>query len=567
MAQRIVVIGAVAAGMSAASQAKRRLPDASVVVLERGSDVSYGACGMPYNIEAPGRSIDDLVVISAERFRSERHIDLRTRTEALAIDTAQKLVRARELDSGREYDEPYDKLVIATGARAVKPRLPGLDLPGVFVLRELSDGAAIKDYIGSEKPARAVIIGAGYIGMEMAEALRGLGIEVTVVEKMTQILPGWDPAIVDRATRALLENDVSIQTGATVTAIEKSPEGQLRVCTDAGCHEGELVLVSVGVRPNVELAADAGIALGATGAIQVDDHMRTSAPDVFAAGDCAEAAHLMLGKPVWIPLGTTANKQGKVAGVNASGDDASFAGIVGTAGFKLFELEVARTGLGTAELEQGGYDFVRSVSKHSNRAHAFPGAGKITDGALRGTRQRAPARRPDGRPRRRRDARGRVRHGPVGAHDPRRHRESRPGLRAAVRAGLRPDPDRGERGEEGPLEAGGGVAPTQSGVARWRHSRHGRLRSLRRGSRSRPGGNPALTRSRWIWLALLVAGAAIAAGLAVPGGGRKHARGGDHFAHGPGELRSRCSPTARRSTRTRRRMPPRCGSSRTCTAR
>lgn len=374
--QKIVVIGAVAAGMSAASQVRRRSPEASIVVLERGEDVSYGACGMPYNIEAPGRSMDDLVVITAERFRNERRIDVRTQTEAIGVDTRQKVVHARDLGSGREYDEPYDRLVIATGASAVRPDLPGLELPGVFVLRELSDGAAIKDYLGRDKPARAIIIGAGYIGMEMAEALRGRGIEVTVLEKMQQILPGWDPAVADIAARALLENDVAVQTGATVTGIEKSTEGQLRVCTDRGCHEGELVLVSVGIQPNAQLAADAGIALGASGAIQVDDHMRTSVPDVFAAGDCAEAWHRVLQRPVWIPLGTTANKQGKVAGANASGAGVSFRGIVGTAGFKLFDLEVARTGIGPADIE--GRDVVRAVSKQANRGHSFPHSGKVT---------------------------------------------------------------------------------------------------------------------------------------------------------------------------------------------
>lgn len=375
---RVVVIGGVAAGMSAASQVRRRLPGASVIVFERGDDVSYGACGMPYNIEAPERRIDDLVVISAARFRSERNIDVRTGHDVIAIDTAGKTVRVLDRDSGKQSVEAWDQLVIATGARAARPPLPGIDLPGVFVLRELSDGAAIKRYLESASPRRAVIIGAGYIGMEMAEALRGRDLDVTVLEKQTQILPGYDPAIADIALAKLHAEDVAVRTDTTITRIEAGGDGALRVCTASGCHEAELVLVSVGVRPNAELARDAGIALGHTGAIAVDHAMRTSAPDVFAAGDCAEAYHRVLGAFVWLPLGTTANKQGKVAGINASGGDARFGGIVGTAGFKLFDLEVARTGIGPGESADSRWRRVRVVSKHANRGHGFPGAGRIT---------------------------------------------------------------------------------------------------------------------------------------------------------------------------------------------
>lgn len=374
---RIVVIGGVAAGMSAASQAKRRLPQAEVIAFERGPYVSYGACGIPYNLEDPARPIDDLVVIRPERFRSERGIDVRLRHEAYAIDPVGKRVRVCDLAAGRDFDQPYDKLVIATGASAVKPPLPGIDLPGVFLLRELTDGAALKAKLAEARVKRAVIIGAGYIGMEMAEALRVRGLEVSVLERAPQAAPGYAPEIAALVATELAARDVTLRTGVSVLGIAHAGEG-LRVETDRGEFPAELVLVSVGVQPNAQLAADADIQLGQSGAIAVDDRQRTSVADVYAAGDCCEAWHRVLDRPAWIPLGTTANKQGKVAGANAAGADESFGGIVGTAGFRMFNLEVARTGLGPADIRLAGLDTVAAASVHASRGHHYPGSVPLT---------------------------------------------------------------------------------------------------------------------------------------------------------------------------------------------
>jgi NADPH-dependent 2,4-dienoyl-CoA reductase/sulfur reductase-like enzyme len=373
---RIVVIGGVAAGMSAASQARRRDPSAEVVVLERGRFVSYGACGMPYNLLDPRRSMDDLVVITPERFRSERRIDVRTRHEAARLDLGRKVVAVRDLEANREYELGYDALVVATGAQAVRPPLPGIDLPGVFLLRELADGHAMKRFIAGD-PHHAIIIGAGYIGMEMAEALRGRGLDVTVLEKADQILPGFARPIVDAVHSELKRNDVRVETAISVERMERAAR-RLSVITDRGPLLADLVLVSVGVRPNVALARAAGMVIGETGAIAVDDAMRTSAPAVFAAGDCAEARHLVTGRPAYVPLGTTANKQGRVAGANAAGGDERFGGIVGSAAFKVFELEVGRTGLGPVEVARLGLEAVPAVSRHRSRGHAYPGAKEIT---------------------------------------------------------------------------------------------------------------------------------------------------------------------------------------------
>lgn len=373
---RTVVIGGVAAGMSAASQARRRATGSEVVVLERGPHVSYGACGMPYNILDAERSMDDLVVITPERFRTERGIDVRTRHDVLGLDLGRRVVRGRDAD-GLPFEFGFDSLVIATGARAIRPPLPGLDLPGVFLLRELTDGIAVKSFLAARARTRAVIIGAGYIGMEMAEALRGRGLEVVVLEKAPQILPGFDPRVVEVVARELARAGVSVEVGVSVHGVEASGD-QLVVATERGRRAADLVLVSIGVRPAVALARDAGVALGASGAIATDDHMRTSVAGVYAAGDCAEAFHLVSRRPAYVPLGTTANKQGKVAGANAAGGDERFGGIVGTAAFKVFDLEVGRTGLTLSDAAAAGLDAITSASTHRSRGHAYPGSKVLT---------------------------------------------------------------------------------------------------------------------------------------------------------------------------------------------
>jgi CoA-dependent NAD(P)H sulfur oxidoreductase len=369
---RIVVIGGVAAGMSAASQAKRRDRAAEVIVLERGPHISYSACGMPYNIGAPARALEDLVIVDAATARAQRGVDVRTRHEVLALDALARRLRVRSLEGGAEEELAWDRLVLTTGATATRPPLPGLELPGVFVLRELTDGAAIKAHLAARPVRAAVVIGAGYIGLEMADALRGLGLTVTVLEKLGQALPGWVDPVCAEAREELQRHQVVLETGVAISAVERQGAG-LRVRTDRGDLDAGLVLVSTGVRPNVALARAAGVALGPSGAIAVDDRQRTNLPGVFAAGDCAEAHHRVTGRSVWIPLGTTANKQGKVAGANAAGADERFAGIVGTAGFKLFDQEVARTGIDAVEAARLGLDAVTAVSHHHGRGRSYPG--------------------------------------------------------------------------------------------------------------------------------------------------------------------------------------------------
>ena len=374
---RVIVIGGVAAGMSAASQIRRRRPKTRVTVLERGDHISYGACGMPYNIEDPKRPIEDLIVLSAEEARDKRGIDLRLRHEATAIDLESSVVTMTDLDNDATVHEPFDALVIATGARAVRLPLPGFELPGVEVLRELGDGAAIKKAL-ERGPKQAVIIGAGYIGMEMAHVLTSRGLAVTVLEKMPGLLPGWHQETVKTLEETLATHGVEFFTGITVEGAEAGPEGRVAaVLTDDGRFEADLVLAATGVRPNVEIASSAGLRIGKTGAIWVNQRQQTSHENVWAAGDCAEAYHRILRRNDWFPLGTTANKQGRIAGANIAGASQQFRGIVGTCGFLVFDLELARTGIGEVEAEAEGFDPVAVTIRQRSRAHGYPGGEPV----------------------------------------------------------------------------------------------------------------------------------------------------------------------------------------------
>lgn len=369
--QRVVVIGGVAAGMSAASQVRRRRPEAHVTVFEQGAHISYGACGMPYILEDPARSMDEVVVLTPEEARSDRGIDLRLRHRVLALDLAAGEVRVRDLVAESEHNEPFDALVYCTGAEPVTLPLPGFELPGVMPLRDYDDGTRLAAALADEV-RRAVIIGGGYIGMEMAHVLTERGIAVTVVEKLPQILPGWHAATMREVAAELERHGVEVRTGAAVEGAEAAADGRVAAVTvDGATIETDLVLVAAGIRPRTALARAAGLRIGDSGAVWVNQHQRTSHDAVWAAGDCAEAYHRVLRRNVWIPLGTTANKQGRIAGANAAGLVERFRGIVGTAGFLAFDLEVARTGLGPDEAAAEGFEPVHVVIRQRSRAHSF----------------------------------------------------------------------------------------------------------------------------------------------------------------------------------------------------
>jgi NADPH-dependent 2,4-dienoyl-CoA reductase/sulfur reductase-like enzyme len=377
MGERLVVIGGVAAGMSAASRARRLNPKIEIMVFEKSGFVSYGSCGLPYFVSDVIKAPENLVVYDAKFFKEKRNIDVYLHHEVLKIFPAKRSVLVKDLERNKEFEVGYDKLVIATGARAVKPNIKGIDLNGIFTIRFLEDGIAIKNFIRESSPKKALIIGAGYIGMEMAEALVSLGIDVTIVEVMPNILGSMDDEINEVVEAELQKNGVKLLKSTSV--IEFVGDGFVRkaILNNGSSLDVDLVIVGAGIKPNSEIARDAGIEIGRSGAIAVNQRMETNIPGVFAAGDCAEAFHLVLGRPVYIPLGTTANKQGKVAGENAVGGNAIFKGIVGTAVFKVFELEVARTGISEKQAKEEGIDYVSTVIEHSSRAHYYPGGSKI----------------------------------------------------------------------------------------------------------------------------------------------------------------------------------------------
>ncbi len=370
-----LIIGGDAAGMSAASRAKRNAPDMNVTVLEKSMDVSYSACGMPFNIADPGREIEDLVVRRAEVFRKKQGIDLLTGHCADTIDTAARLVKGITRDS-KPFAFSYDKLLIATGASPIMPNIEGNDLPGVMALKFLDDGRRLKNYLASREVKEVVILGMGYIALEMCEALRARRIEVSMVKPRPGFLPWMDEKLSAVIRQTLEKNGIRMYSGRAVERIRQAGS-RLSVCCPDLILEADLVLVSIGVRPNSELAADAGIALGVKKAIRVDRGMRTSDPHVYAAGDCADSFHAVTGEKVWIPLALRANRGGWAVADNVCGKPVELEGIVGTAVFKVFDLQVARTGLTVAEAGQAGFSPAEVIIQARSRAHAHPGSSDI----------------------------------------------------------------------------------------------------------------------------------------------------------------------------------------------
>lgn len=364
---RFLIIGGDAAGMSAASRAKRKLPDLDVVVLEKSMDVSYSACGMPYNIADPETGIEALVVRDAHTFIHKNHIDLRLGHWAESVDPRERVVRGMG-PGDKPFSLTYDKLLIATGAAPLMPEIPGLELPGVFPLKSLDHGRRIKDFIGRKNVKQAVIIGMGYVGLEMSESLRERGIEVAMVKPGPQLLPWMNPELSLVVGQELSMNDVAVYAGHPIKAIEPH-DGSLRVVCDTMNLDADMVIVASGVKPNSRLAKNAGLDMGLSDSISVDETLKTSDPDIYSAGDCADAIHVVTGKKCWIPLALRANRAGWAVADNVCGITTRLDGVVGTAVFKLFDLEIARTGLTVKEAIDSGFEPVEVVVKTRSKAH------------------------------------------------------------------------------------------------------------------------------------------------------------------------------------------------------
>jgi NADPH-dependent 2,4-dienoyl-CoA reductase/sulfur reductase-like enzyme len=373
---RMVVVGGDAAGMSAASQArKRRGPgELEIVTFERGRHTSYSACGLPYYAADVVEDWRDLVARTPEE-HAEQDIEVRTRHEVDAIDLEARRVRVRDLDGGRVVEEPWDVLVVATGSTPLRPPIDGIDLPGVYGLSVLEDGIELRKAIDAG-PKRAVIVGGGYIGLEAAEALVNRGVPTALVEAAPQVMSRVDPDMGELVSDAVREIGVELHLEEEVEAIDG--DGRVRaVRTVKRTLDADLVILGLGTRPAVGLAEASGIELGPSGAIAVTPRMRTRHDGVWAAGDCAEARHLVSGEPVSYHLGTIANKQGRVCGINIGGGYATFPGVLGTAVSKVCEVEVARTGLSEAELAELGLEWEQTAVDSTTRAGYFPGAAPI----------------------------------------------------------------------------------------------------------------------------------------------------------------------------------------------
>ena len=372
MGEKVIVIGGTAAGLSAASKAKRVRPDLEIEVYEKTGYISYGACGLPYFV---GGMIDDpneLVSLFPEEMVNKRGIPTYTHHEVTAIDRAAKTVSVTDLDTGRQFTRPYDKLVIATGAVPIRPELPGIGLDGVYYLRTVEDGIYLKQAIGDRK--RIAILGGGFIGLEMAEELTQAGVEVHIFEQLPRLLPFLDESFSALTAQTLADHGVQLHTGAEVTAISGENGRVTAVESSQGLRvEVDSVLVSIGVRPASQLARDCGLELGLKGGIVVDEHQRTSDPAIWACGDCVQMKHLITGAPAYVPLGTTANKQGRVAGGSLAGEDASFPGVLGSMVTKVFDLHIAATGLTLDQARAAGYDAAASIIRKRDCASYYPG--------------------------------------------------------------------------------------------------------------------------------------------------------------------------------------------------
>ncbi len=379
----VVIIGAVALGPKAASRFKRLMPDGEVTLIDRSGRISYGGCGIPYYISGEVSRVEDLqstpygTLRDAGFFKRAKGVDVLVRTEALSLDRAAKRVRVRDLETGKERDIGYDRLVLATGGSPKSPPVPGVGLAGVSAVSNLDEAERIKNSIAAGRVQKAVVVGGGFIGLEMAVAFADLwGIPTSVVEYAPHLLPAnLSPLLAKMAAKDLADHDVAVFCGEKVLRFEDENGHVVRVVTDKRILEADLVVMATGLAPDTALAASAGLAISEGGLVLVDEHMRTSDPDIYSGGDCAAIRNSITGQPFWLPLGSQANRQGRVIGTNLaspSGAAERFPGAVGAWGVKLFELSVAGSGLTLAAARKAGFDALSVHVEQMDKAHFYP---------------------------------------------------------------------------------------------------------------------------------------------------------------------------------------------------
>src|SRR6516165_3494018 len=371
MTQRLLVIGGDAGGMAAAAVARRRKPDLEIVALEKGRWTSYSACGIPYVVGGDVRSLDQLVARWPQEFRDKLMIDVRTGHEAVALDLDARRVEVRTND--RTYRLGFDLLHLATGGKPRRPPIPGIDGKHVHGVQTLDDARVLLEEVSTRQIHNVVVVGGGYIGLELAEAFIKRGGQVTVIERGPEVMGRTlDPDMGAVVCNAMRRQGITVYTDEKVVGIEPDP-----VTTEQRTVPADVVLLGLGVEPNADLAAQAGVVTGLAGAIVVDRRQKTSADGVWAAGDCCLSRSLITGQTVYVALGTVANKQGRVAGINLSGGYATFPGVVGTAITRLCSVEIGRTGVTEEEASEAGFEYIVSKIDSTTRAGYFPGAGPI----------------------------------------------------------------------------------------------------------------------------------------------------------------------------------------------
>ena len=375
---KVLIIGGVAGGATAAARLRRLDESAEILILERSGFVSYANCGLPYYIGGVIRQKHRLTLQTPESFFQRFRIDVRVRNEVLAIHPAEKAVTVRELDTGREYRESYDKLILSPGARPVRPDTPGIDLPEIFTLRTVEDTFRIREYIDGKKPRRAVVVGGGFIGLEMAENLVQAGLATTLLQRSGQVMPPLDADMAAMLHSHLREKGVDLRLNTPISAYSKGEDGVHVHLKNGGEVVADLVLLAIGVTPESHLAKEAGLTLGQKDSIVVDEHMRTSQPDIYAVGDAVEVRHIVSGKPALVSLAGPANKQGRIAADHICGRRSAFRGAQGSSVLRLFDLTVAATGLSEKAAKAAGVAYDKVVTFSPDHATYYPGASNMT---------------------------------------------------------------------------------------------------------------------------------------------------------------------------------------------
>jgi NADPH-dependent 2,4-dienoyl-CoA reductase/sulfur reductase-like enzyme/rhodanese-related sulfurtransferase len=377
MAERILIVGGVAGGASAAARLRRLNEHAEIILFERGPHISFANCGLPYYVGGTIKEREKLVVQTPEHFKARFNIDVRVKHEVVKIDRDKKQLRVMDLTGETMYMESYDKLILSPGAEPIRPSLPGIDCDRVFTLRNIPDMDAIDGFIEADKPTRVVVVGAGYIGLEMAESFRKRGLAVAIVEMMDQVMPLMDAEMVGFIHEHLEKHHVALWLGDAVAAFRESPSGLVVTLKSGAELVCDLVVLAVGVRPEVTLAREAGLEIGTTGGIKVNDYLQASDPDIYAIGDAIEVKDFVLGTACLIPLAGPANKQGRIAADNICGRSVTYQGTQGTAILKVFELTAAMTGATEKSLRKAGIEYEKLYIHPGDHAGYYPGTKQM----------------------------------------------------------------------------------------------------------------------------------------------------------------------------------------------